>query len=183
MQLLLTPRLALRGWAEEDLAAFLDLYGRWEVMRWLGPRPRAALRDRDEARARMARWRQRQEGLAPPLGLWAMVPRSPAGAVPIGTVLLLPLADEDGPTDEVEVGWHLHPSWQGQGLATEAAGALLGAACRAGIDGVLAVTDEDNVASQAVARRLGMVDGGTTERWFGLRLRQFVWSASGSGSG
>jgi RimJ/RimL family protein N-acetyltransferase len=180
---LLTPRLALRSWGPSGLDAFLDLYGRWEVMRWLGAQPRAALRDRDEARERLAGWQQQQEGLAAPLGLWAMVPRSPDGAVPIGTVLLLPLADAAGPTDEVEVGWHLHPEWQGQGLATEAAGALLGAAVSAGIDRVLAVTDPDNVASQAVAGRLGMVDTGVTERWFGLPLRQFVWSAPGARSG
>jgi RimJ/RimL family protein N-acetyltransferase len=71
------------------------------------------------------------------------------------------------------VGWHLHPEHQGQGLATEAAVALLAAAAQAGIDRPLALTDLDNVASQAVAARLGMRDDGVTERWFGLALRQF----------
>jgi RimJ/RimL family protein N-acetyltransferase len=183
MTLLRTPRLVLRTWDDADLEAFLDLYGRWEVMRWLGPLPRAALADRDEARERLARWQHRQEGLVAPLGLWAMVPRSAADAVPIGTVLLLPLVDAQGPTDEVEVGWHLHPQWQGQGLATEAAAALLVAAADAGIPRVLAVTDPDNIASQAVAGRLGMVDTGFTERWFGLRARQYQWTSPGLGSG
>jgi RimJ/RimL family protein N-acetyltransferase len=183
MILLRTARLVLRSWRDEDLEAFLDLYGRWEVMRWLGPHPRAALTDLDQARERLARWQHRQEGLTAPLGLWAMVPRSPVDAVPVGTVLLLPLVDAQGPTDEVEVGWHLHPQWQGQGLATEAATALLGAAADAGIPRVLAVTDPDNVTSQAVANRLGMVDTGSTERWFGLRARQYVWTSPGSGSG
>ena len=72
-----------------------------------------------------------------------------------------------------EVGWHLHPQHQGQGFATEAAGALLAAAATAGIGEVLALTDLDNVRSQAVAARLGMSDEGTTDRWFGLTARQF----------
>jgi RimJ/RimL family protein N-acetyltransferase len=85
----------------------------------------------------------------------------------------LPLSDADGPTGLIEVGWHLHPQHQGQGFATEAAGALLAAAATAGIGEVLALTDLDNVRSQAVAARLGMSDEGTTDRWFGLTARQF----------
>jgi RimJ/RimL family protein N-acetyltransferase len=38
---------------------------------------------------------------------------------------------------------------------------------------VLALTDLDNSASQAVAARLGMDDKGITERWFGLTMRQY----------
>ena len=38
---------------------------------------------------------------------------------------------------------------------------------------MLALTDLDNVRSQAVAARLGMRDEGTTDRWFGLTARQF----------
>lgn len=38
---------------------------------------------------------------------------------------------------------------------------------------MLALTDLDNVRSQAVAARLGMSDEGTTDRWFGLTARQF----------
>jgi RimJ/RimL family protein N-acetyltransferase len=68
---------------------------------------------------------------------------------------------------------HLHPQHQGQGLATEAARALLTLAGTAGIDQVLAITDSDNAASQRVAMRLGMTDEGLTERWFGLTARQY----------
>jgi RimJ/RimL family protein N-acetyltransferase len=180
MRLLMTPRLELRAWGRADLEAFFDLYRRWEVARWLGAQPRSALTDLDEARDRLARWHERGSGLAPPFGLWAMVPRAPSGSVPVGTVLLLPLADATGATEEVEVGWHLHPDWQGRGLATEAAAALLSAATVAGFDRVRALTDPDNVASQAVARRLGMVDAGLTDRWFGLTLCEFV-RAPGTG--
>jgi RimJ/RimL family protein N-acetyltransferase len=175
MELLRTDRLLLRHWDESDLAAFFDLYSREDVTRWLGAHPRRPLATVAEARQRLDRWHSHERGLSPPLGLWAVVPRV-AGLLPgqpVGTVLLLPLSDADGPTDLVEVGWHLHPQHQGQGLATEAARAVLARAGKAGIDQVLALTDLDNVASQRVALRLGMTDEGVTDRWFGLTTRQY----------
>ena len=178
MELTRTPRLLLRRWEEADLPAFFDLYSRDEVMRWLGPHPRRALATTDEARERLARWIAGGRRLEPPLGMWAMVPLSPAGQHPVGTLLLMPLTDADGPTDLLEIGWHLHPRGQGQGLATEAAEAVLAAAAGAGIDQVLALTDLDNVRSQAVAARLDMLDEGTTNRWYGLTTRQFRKSIS-----
>jgi RimJ/RimL family protein N-acetyltransferase len=175
MELLRTDRLLLRHWDEADLGAFFDLYSRAEVARWLGAHPRRPLATAAEARQRLARWHSVERGLAAPLGLWAVVPCA-AGMLPgqpVGTVLLLPLSDDDGPTGLVEVGWHLHPQHQGQGLATEAARALLALAAKAGIDEVLALTDLDNTASQRVAARLGMTGEGVTERWFGLTTRQY----------
>jgi RimJ/RimL family protein N-acetyltransferase len=175
MELLSTDRLLLRHWDEPDLPAFFDLYSREDVVRWLGAHPRRPLATAAEAQERLGRWREHGRGLSPPLGLWAVVPRV-AGArpgQPAGTLLLLPLSDDDGPTGLVEVGWHLHPEYQRQGIATEAARAVLARAGKAGIDQVLAITDLDNAASQRVAARLGMTDEGVTERWFGLTARQY----------
>jgi RimJ/RimL family protein N-acetyltransferase len=176
MDLLVTARLLLRHWAEDDLPAFYDIYSRDEVTRWLGPQPRRPVADLSEARRGLERWRAFSAGLAAPLGLWAIVPLGPDAvpqAEPVGTALLLPLSDAAGPTGLTEVGWHLHPGYQGQGLATEAAAALLQAAADAGIREILALTDLDNTPSQAVAARLGMRDEGTTDRWFGLTTRQY----------
>ena len=176
MDLLVTERLLLRQWAEADLPAFFDIYSRDEVTRWLGPQPRRSVADLAEARRGLERWRAFSAGLEAPLGLWAIVPLGPDAAPagePVGTALLLPLSDADGPTGLTEVGWHLHPDHQGRGLATEAAAALLQAAADAGIRDILALTDLDNTPSQAVATRLGMRDEGTTDRWFGLTTRQF----------
>ncbi|MFI7543349.1 GNAT family N-acetyltransferase [Actinoplanes sp. NPDC049599] len=169
MELLRTRRLALRSWTGDDLAAYFDLYSRWEVRRWLGPHPRRVVADRTEARERLHRVLVRHASVTPPLGLWALVPHE--DDVPMGTVLLMPLADAAGPTGEVEVGWHLHPDRQGRGLVTEAARALLDIAA---LPRVLALTDPDNGPSQAVAGRLGMTDEGLTDRWFGLTTRQFA---------
>ena len=174
MELLRTSRLALRSWTDEDAPAFLDIYGREEVIRWLGPEPRrVTVTTLEIARERLRHREQRIAGLPAPLGLWAIVPVDFGHGEPIGTVLLMPLEDDDGPTDLIEVGWHLHPDWQGHGYATEAARAVLDRAPDAGIDEVLALTDLDNEPSQRVALRLGMNDEGVTDRWFGMRLRQY----------
>jgi RimJ/RimL family protein N-acetyltransferase len=141
------------------------------VTRWLGSHPRRPVTTEEEARRRLTAWREHGQGLAAPLGLWAVVPNGAPG--PVGTVLLLPLSDDTGLTGLIEIGWHLHPDYQGQGLATEAALALLGVAGQAGTDEVLAITDLDNTASQRVAGRLGMTDDGVTQRWFGLTARQY----------
>ena len=190
MELLRTPRLLLRNWEEPDLPAFFDLYSREDVMRWLGPHPRRALATLDEARERMDRWHDRERAIDPPLGLWAIVPLlSPTGSrptesrPPVGTIPLVPLADASGPAGLVEIGWHMHPRQQGKGFATEAAGAILAAAAKARIGPVLALTDLDNVPSQAVAARLGMCDEGTTDRWFGLTSRQFRRTITIGGDG
>lgn len=175
VELLRTKRLLLRHWEESDLPAFFDVYSRENVMRWLGPHPRHAMATPDEARERLRRWHARERGFGPPLGFWAIVLVIPDAqpSQPVGTIPLLPLVDACGPTGLTEVGWHLHPDHQGKGLATEAAGAVLAAAANAGIEQVLALTDLDNAASQAVAARLGMRDEGITQRWFGLTTRQY----------
>jgi RimJ/RimL family protein N-acetyltransferase len=164
----------LRPWVEDDAPAFLDIYSRDEIVRWLGPHPRlVTVTTLEMARERLRFGEERVAGLSPPMGLWAIVRIDPHRAEPIGTLLLMPLEDAAGPTDQVEIGWHLHPDHQGRGYVTEAAQAVLDAAAAAGIDEVLALTDLDNEPSQRVARRLGMADDGATDRWFGLTTRQY----------
>src|ERR1700689_1014016 len=154
MELLRTDRLLLRHWDEPDLAAFFDLYSREDVVRWLGAHPRRPLATAADAQGRLGRWHERERGLSPPFGLWAVVPRVAGArpAQPVGTLLLLPLSDDDGPTGLVEVGWHLHPEFQGRGLATEAARAVLAPAPDAGMEEGLALTHLDNVPSHRGAK-------------------------------
>jgi RimJ/RimL family protein N-acetyltransferase len=182
VELLRSPRVILRRWRQDDLSAFFDIYSRWEVMRWLGTPPRRSLANLEEARERLARWQRNEAELPSPYGLWALVRRDVENDSPVGTVLLMPLHDRHGPTDEVEIGWHLHPDHQGVGLATESARALLDRARRAGHTRVLALTVPDNTASQAVARRLGMADEGLTTRWYDTTTRQYCWRDASGGS-
>jgi RimJ/RimL family protein N-acetyltransferase len=166
VDLLRTERLTLRSWEAADAQVFFDIYSRWSVMRWLGPPPRRVYENLEQAARGIEAWRGREH---PPLGLWAIVPAGEQA--PVGTVLLLPLSDAAGPTDEVEVGWHLHPDREGEGWATDSARALLS---RAALPRVLALTDPDNTRSQAVCTRLGMTDEGLTDRWFGTTMRQYA---------
>ena len=165
--------LTIRPWAMDDLDDFTDLYTRWEVMRWLGTQPRRVLTE-DEARTRLERWSQ--QTMDEPWGIWAVEPTDDperAGRA-VGTVLLVPLdPPAEGQEQSVEVGWHLHPDVQGRGYATQAANAVIPRAWDQGLTEVLAVTDQDNLASQAVMRRLGMRDEGTSDRWYGQVLRVF----------
>jgi RimJ/RimL family protein N-acetyltransferase len=57
---------------------------------------------------------------------------------------------------ETELGWLLYPGHEGQGYATEAARALRDwAFANLPVHSIVSYTDPDNLASQAVARRLG----------------------------
>jgi RimJ/RimL family protein N-acetyltransferase len=65
---------------------------------------------------------------------------------------------------EPELGWMLYDGHEGQGFATEAAGALRDRAfANLKLESLVSYTDPDNHGSQAVARRLGAVlDTGAT---------------------
>jgi [ribosomal protein S5]-alanine N-acetyltransferase len=61
-------------------------------------------------------------------------------------------ADPDG---AVEIGYTVVPAWRGRGVATRACGLIIEQAWRDGAEIVIAETDDDNVASQAVLLRNG----------------------------
>ena len=161
-----TERLVVRSWSLSEAAAFLDLYSRWEVARWLGAAPRA-METLDEAEARVTRWAERN--LASDVeGRWA-VERREDGRV-IGTALLVPLPEGDG---GFEVGWHFHPDAWGEGFATEAGRGAIRWAFEHGLDEVYAVVRPDNTASIAVCGRLAMEPLGRTSRYYGTELELF----------
>ena len=55
-----------------------------------------------------------------------------------------------------EIGWSLHPSYQGRGFATEAARAILELGFGMGLHRIVAELDPRNAASIALCLRLGM---------------------------
>jgi len=67
----------------------------------------------------------------------------------------------------VEVGYHVHLELRGQGLATEAAGAVRDAARDAGVAHLVAIIRPENTPSQRVAQKIG------------LRLERRVWKNGG----
>lgn len=57
----------------------------------------------------------------------------------------------------VEAGWHVRESLRRQGYAAEAAASVRDAAREAGVEHLVAIIRPDNLASQGVARRIGLV--------------------------
>ncbi|MFC7550170.1 GNAT family N-acetyltransferase [Plantactinospora sp. GCM10030261] len=170
-----TERLVVDDWTEEpaDVARFLDTYSRDEVIRWLGGGA-PPLADEVEAAGRIRRWRARNAEHGPPYGIWAVRVRETGLAV--GTVLLLPMPGAGmARTDQVEVGWHLHPDSWGHGYATESARGALVRGFAAGLPEIYAVIWPGNTRSEAVTRRLGMTPLGRRTDWYdGAEVDAFV---------
>jgi RimJ/RimL family protein N-acetyltransferase len=155
-----TPRIRIRPWRRDEADRLFDLLRRPEVVRWLGVEPEV-MTDRSEAVERIAAW-SAYAAEHPGFGRWAA--EVTETGVPAGTILLGPLPDGEG---EVEIGWHFHPDSWGQGLASEAAAAVLAKAFAQGIDEVYAITHSDNEASHKVCARIGMTNLGQTTKWYG----------------
>ena len=169
---LTSQRLRLRPWTPADADFVFDMYARWEVQRYLGRSPRV-LSDRAAAEAAIARWNEVRD---PVCAIWA-VERIDDGQL-LGTVLLnsIPASSQEEPlppSGDVEVGWHFHPAAWGCGYATEAARRVLDHAFESGLTEVVAVTYPENVASQAVALRIGMTERGRTDRYYNTELVLF----------
>jgi RimJ/RimL family protein N-acetyltransferase/predicted GNAT family acetyltransferase len=163
---LLTERLALRMWHEEDAGPALAAYGDPEVARWLAP---AIGQVPDEAAMRLLlqMWAAEDARLLTPAGRWAIELRAD-GRV-IGGATLLPLP----PDDEYEVGWQLSPPEWGHGYGTEAGLALVRWAFDQGLEQVIALVRPANARAEAMVRRMGMEWVGETEKYHDLRLQEY----------
>jgi RimJ/RimL family protein N-acetyltransferase len=138
-----TDRLILRPPAREDFEAWADFSADAETMRHLGG-----------AQARALAWR----GMCTMTGAWTVRGFSMFSVIEkasgrwIGR--LGPWQPEGWPG--TEVGWGLIREAQGKGYATEGSAACVDWAFETlGWDEVIHTIDPANVASQAVARRLG----------------------------
>jgi RimJ/RimL family protein N-acetyltransferase len=168
-----TPRLLLRGWTDADAEAAYAVLSHDEVWPWLGAEPRR-LPDVEAARRTTAHWTALADGV---LGVWAIETpgASDVALQPCGSVLLLTLPRSDGAeSDAVEIGWHLHPSAWGRGIATEGAEVLVERARAAGLSRLHAVVRPGNVRSLAVCDRLGMTRLGETDEWYGTTFIDHV---------
>ena len=88
-------------------------------------------------------------------GLWLALSRETGE--PVGQIGLL---QQDVPdVREAEVSYHLVAAARGRGFAVEGARAVVAWAFARGHDHVIALIRDDNLASQSVAKKLGMTPG------------------------
>lgn len=146
---LITERLLLRPFTDDDLDALHDIQGRPDVARYLYWAPRS----RDETREmldRVKRMTAIEEG-SDALRLAAVLPYS--GTL-IGDVSLQQISREHL---QGEIGFVLHPDHQGRGYATEASAVLLRLGFeKLGLHRIIGRCDARNIASTRVMERLGM---------------------------
>lgn len=170
--LLETARLRLRPWSPDETDRVLDLYGRLEVVRWLGDGPPRVMETLDQARRTIDRWEELS--LAAPLGFWA-VEILGTGRV-AGTVVLADLTGGEsarGADEAVEIAWHLHPDSWGHGYATEAALVLLGHGFAHGLPHIWALTHLGNDRSGRVCERIGMRHVGREQPWYDVAMEVY----------
>ena len=145
---LTTDRLRLRPLRTGDADALHEVYAHPLVEAWIGPH--ALGRVAEEIAYQRAG--QAEHGWS----VWA-VERRDDGRF-LGDCGLQPL-EHKGP--EVELGYDLHPDVWGQGLATEAAVAVVEAALGPlGLERLVSVVKPANAASRRVLEKLGMREAG-----------------------
>ena len=148
MQILETSRLTLRHLECDDLDNLYALYSDPEIRRYF---PEGTL-TREETLEEIE-WFVHGHPEHPQLGLWATIHR-PSGRF-IGRCGLLPWTIEG--RFEVEVAYLLARPFWGQGLATEAASAIVQYAFdRLGYSRLVCLIDPANAPSIRVAERIGM---------------------------
>jgi RimJ/RimL family protein N-acetyltransferase len=143
---ILTERLRLRAYRQDDLDDLHAMFSDPEHMRWYPKRFSL-----EETRAWLERTFERYT--TDGFGLWIVEDRGTGGF--LGTV---------GPTiqvvegvDEVEIGWHTRPGRKGEGIAPEAGAAARDwAFANLDVGHVISLVRPENVSSCRVADKLGM---------------------------
>ena len=140
---------SLRAWQLEDAPFLLELDSLPEMLRYLGPgvQSRSSLA---EAEASILR---RRAATRDGYGIWAVVDQ--ASGQLAGNLLFKPFDSSKSPAREAEIGWHIHPAFQGRGHAGRAALAALAHGQAAGISRVHALVEPANQASVRVCQKLG----------------------------
>lgn len=148
---ILTPRLILRRWTDDDLVPLSEINGDPEVMRWIGD---GSVRDLEETAEDIERWEEEwdEEGF----GLFAVELLGSGELIGVVGLSVPEYLPEILPA--VEITWRLGRQYWGQGYASEAAHATLEYALQdRGLDRVVAVNRAGNEESENVIRKLGMV--------------------------
>jgi RimJ/RimL family protein N-acetyltransferase len=144
-----TARLIVRPFRQSDLTALADIHGRPEVARYLYWEARSLDEVRTVLVSKITQSTLQHEGRRLTLAV-----ELPATKQLVGEVTLAWLSREHR---QGEIGFILHPDFQGRGMATEAAGVML----RLGFEGldlhrIIGRCDARNLGSARVMERLGM---------------------------
>jgi ribosomal-protein-alanine N-acetyltransferase len=165
-----TQRLILRQLVMEDLDELFALYSDPEIRRYFPD----GVKNYEDTKEELE-WFLDGHPEHPELGLWATVHKETGKF--IGRCGLLPW-DIDGKF-EVEIAYLLDKSFWGQGLATEAAKGIL----RYGFETLklsrlICLIDPENIASQNVAKRIGMILEGRVDGIAGDNFPTLIYSIS-----
>ena len=148
MQILETDRLIIRHFVQADLDSLYKLYCDPEAKKYIPDAPQTYNETREELE-----WYLNGHPEHPNLGLWAAVDKSTHQLA--GRVGLLPWVIDSH--NEVEVAYLIAKDYRKQGLATEAALALLKYGFeRLQLSRLVCVIDQDNTPSIKVAEKIGM---------------------------
>ena len=163
-----TDRLRAVLWREDHAEAAFAAYSQPEMVRFLGNG--ATHPDIEHTRAWIGRIRKRYDDSGAERGFWALERRD-SGEI-VGATICSPLPGGDG---EHEIGWHIFPSHQRKGYATESGAAAASYGFDVlGLDEVLATIMHANEPSLAVARKLGMQHLGRTTKYYdGIEFELF----------
>lgn len=143
-----TQRLILRHQVISDLDDLWALYCNPHITKFIPDAPRS----REEAQEELE-WHMHGHPKHPELGLWATIHKETGKF--IGRCGLLPWEIEG--QQEVEVAYTIAQEFWGQGLGTEIAQAILEYGFeKLNLARLICLIDEENIASQKVAERIGM---------------------------
>jgi RimJ/RimL family protein N-acetyltransferase len=148
-----TARFRLRLAAKADAPFFFELDADPAVMKYINGGTPSTLEETKAAAGRVEEVAQRTQGR---FGVWLAFAKNDGAFA--GWVLLRP--DKANPDDwgVVELGYRLKQAWWRQGVATELSQRMLAYAFNEqGAREVYAIAMKDNLGSQAVMRKVGLV--------------------------
>jgi len=161
---ILTERLHLRAWNPERTAVLAELQADADLMRYIGTGGIGAEQTAEQVAGWMEQWRTNGHSV------WAACDRTTGRCIGRVGVSRYP------EVDDAEVGWLFGRPWQGRGLATEGARASLRFVFETvGLDRVISICRPENVASERIMRKLGMVYEREDVHWtLGFPLRIYA---------
>jgi RimJ/RimL family protein N-acetyltransferase len=146
---LATPRLILRPYEDRDLAFLHDMFGREDVCRYLPWPPM----DLERARAKVEQ-RMHQVSIGKDADALVLAAVEAETGRTVGEFMLRLRSPEHR---QGEIGWSVHPDFQGRGFATEGARGMVRVGFEElGLHRIAAECDPRNAASIRVMEKLGM---------------------------